>query len=129
MSHFGFALLAAQAFWRLISYDLASCTLGFEHIYKGVIRCSVVPSTSEPNVASLVSEAVAVAACFYWKPVLCLQRSVVATELLRKWGVRASLVIGYRPYPFLSHAWVEVDGFVVGDSDAYKERLKIICRV
>ena len=66
------------------------------------------------------------ATCLYWKPVLCLQRSVCAVRLLRSHGVAARLVIGYRPSPFFSHAWVEVDGRVVNSSPAYKTRLRVL---
>src|ERR1041384_5341892 len=62
--------------------------------------------------------------CFYWKPVLCLQRAVCTVRLLRRHGIFARLVIGYRPSPFFSHAWVEVDGRVVYGSPAYQKRLK-----
>ncbi len=69
---------------------------------------------------SAVCNAVATAACLYWKPVTCLQRSVCAARLLRARGVPARLVIGYRPDPFFSHAWVEVDDCVVNDSPIYR---------
>jgi hypothetical protein len=36
------------------------------------------------------------------------------------------LVIGYRLLPFFSHAWVEIEGLVVGDSPAYKTRLRVL---
>ena len=75
---------------------------------------------------SAVCNAVATAACLYWKPVLCLQRSVCAARLLRARGVAARLVIGYRPDPFFSHAWVEVDDRVVNDSPVYRQRLFVL---
>lgn len=75
---------------------------------------------------SAVCNAVATAACLYWKPVMCLQRSVCAARLLRARGVPARLVIGYRADPFLSHAWVEVDDRVVNDSPIYRQRLVVI---
>lgn len=75
---------------------------------------------------SAVCNAVATAACLYWKPVMCLQRSVCAARLLRARGVPARLVIGYRPDPFLSHAWVEVDDRVVNDSAIYRQRLFVL---
>ena len=75
---------------------------------------------------SAVCNAVATAACLYWKPVMCLQRSVCAARLLRARGVPARLVIGYRPDPFLSHAWVEVDDRVVNDSPIYRQRLFVL---
>ena len=52
-----------------------------------------------------------------------LQRTVCTVRLLRKHGVHARLVIGYRPLPVFSHAWVEVDGRVVYGSPAYQKRL------
>jgi transglutaminase superfamily protein len=47
-------------------------------------------------------------------------------RLLRARGVVARLLIGYRPVPFLSHAWVEVEGRVVNDSPAYRKRLHVL---
>ena len=73
-----------------------------------------------------VCHAVATASCLYWKPVLCLQRSVCTARLLRARGVPARLVIGYRPDPFFSHAWVEVDDRVVNDSPIYRQRLLVL---
>ncbi|HEX2267923.1 MAG TPA: lasso peptide biosynthesis B2 protein, partial [Pyrinomonadaceae bacterium] len=70
-----------------------------------------------------ICDAVLLATCFCWKPVLCLQRAVCTVRMLRKHGINARLVIGYRPSPFFSHAWVEVDGRVVYGSVAYQKRL------
>ena len=122
-----YALLVIRTLWELIRYDVVNATLGFQHISRQVARQPVASRAFEPETESLVCEAVCLAACFYWKPVLCLQRSVVATRLLRKFGIHSHLVIGYRPAPFFSHAWVEVDGRVVNDSPAYKDRLHVLC--
>ena len=73
-----------------------------------------------------VCDAVLLATCLYWKPVLCLQRSVCTTRLLRTRGVAARLIIGYREAPFFSHAWVEVGSRVVNDSPAYRSRLRVL---
>ena len=81
---------------------------------------------TEAKRTSAVCNAVATAACLYWKPVMCLQRSVCTARLLRARGVAARLVIGYRPDPFLSHAWVEVDGRMVNDSSIYRQRLFVL---
>jgi hypothetical protein len=43
--------------------------------------------------------------------------------------VAAEMVIGYRPSPFFSHAWVEVNGSIVNDSPAYQEKLLVLERV
>jgi len=65
------------------------------------------------------------ACVFYPKQILCLQRAAATTQLLRDYGIRAEMVIGAQLVPFLSHAWVEVDGNVVNDKpyirDIYQE--------
>jgi hypothetical protein len=129
MNRFRFARLVVGAFCGLVSYDLVSRTRGFGCIHNRVARLCVARGPVEPQMEELVCRAVGVAGCFYWKRVLCLQRSVVTTLSLKKRGVHAKLVIGYRRAPFFSHAWVEVDSRVVNDSAAYKERLQILCRV
>lgn len=65
-----------------------------------------------------------IATCFYWKRVMCLQRSVCLVRLLRAHGVAATLVVGYRPDPFIAHAWVEVDGRLVDGRSGYQTRLR-----
>lgn len=57
---------------------------------------------------------------WYFKRAYCLQRSSVTVWMLRRLGIRAQLVIGYRPVPVDSHAWVEVDGIVVNDRQEYR---------
>jgi Transglutaminase-like superfamily len=59
--------------------------------------------------------AVDLACVFYFKPVLCLQRSAATTLLLRRHGWGAEMVIGAQILPFKSHAWVEMHGKVVND--------------
>lgn len=119
--------LVARALWELLRYDGMNVLLGFQRIHRRVERMHASSRSSASS--ALVVDAVAWAACFYWKPALCLQRSVVTTVLLRKYGIPARLVIGYRPAPFFSHAWVEVDGRTVNDSPFYRERLQILCTV
>jgi hypothetical protein len=122
-------LLALQVVGELFRYEIAHKVGGFRALHESVRRTSVAPRSPEPGSISRVCEAVSFAACFYWKPVLCMQRAVVITRLLRRSGVKAELVIGYRPSPFFSHAWVEVDGCVVNDSPAYRERLLVLARL
>ncbi len=69
------------------------------------------------------------ACVWYVKRVACLQRSVIATWLLRRYGMQAELVIGYRPLPFESHAWVEVDGQVVNDRPQYQKFFTVLDRL
>jgi Transglutaminase-like superfamily len=120
-------MLVLQALWELIRYDLVNVTFGFQRICRQVASQRVASQKFSRQTESLVCDAVSLAACFYYKPVRCLQGSVAAARLLQKSGIKSCLVIGYRPAPFLSHAWVEVDGRVVNDSPVYKERLHVLC--
>jgi len=123
------ACLTIRALGQLFLYDLINGTLGFKRVHRVVARQHVVKREPQAGMEVHICDAVTLASCFYWRPVFCLQRSFAATLLLRKYGIAGSLVIGYRPAPFFSHAWVEVEGRVVNDSSAYKERLQILCTV
>ena len=62
-----------------------------------------------------ICHAVDLACAFYVKPVKCLQRSAATTLLLKRFGLKAELVIGAQILPFKTHAWIEVGGSVVND--------------
>jgi hypothetical protein len=47
----------------------------------------------------------------------CLSRSLALFAFLRAMGLPAEHRIGYEPYPFNAHAWVECGGSVVLDAD------------
>lgn len=127
ISRFAYARLTVCAFWQLVRYDLWNSVRGFQKIHRQVATQRVTAIAAVPGMESAICDAVSLAGCFYWRPVLCLQRSYAAAILLRKYGIEGRLVIGYRPAPFFSHAWVEVHGRVVNDSSGYKERLQILC--
>src|SRR5437870_109830 len=84
-----------------------SSVCGFGCIQRQLSSQSIAAKPTSPELEQAICDAVLLATCLYWKPVLCLQRSVCAVRLLRKHGVVGRLVIGYRPAPFFSHAWVE----------------------
>ena len=128
MNRTRYILLMLRALGELALYDLVRVTVGFQRLYQGLERQRISSPPQRPVTEAFVCDAVCLATCFYWRPVLCLQRSVVAARLLKKYGIPAEMVIGYRPSPFLSHAWVEVEGRVVNDSPGYKQRLQVLSR-
>lgn len=121
--------LVARALYELAQYDARLRFAGFGAIRRRLHRQRVAVRPVPPEEGRAICDAVLLATCLYWKPVLCLQRSVCAVRLLRKYGVGAKLVIGYRPAPFFSHAWVEVDGRVMNGSSAYQTRLRKLCTI
>jgi hypothetical protein len=137
-----YAALVLGALFELARYDVIHTVCGFGRIRSSLLAQPAKSGAREPidaapidpgqiDAAQLecerrVCDAVLLATCLYWKPVLCLQRSVCATRLLRARGVAARLIIGYREAPFFSHAWVEVGSRVVNDSPAYRSRLRVL---
>jgi hypothetical protein len=65
--------------------------------------------------AAQLCQSVDLACVFYFKPVLCLQRSAATTIFLRRYGWKAEMIIGAQVLPFRSHAWVEINGAVAND--------------
>lgn len=118
--------LVIRAFFELARFDVIHALGGFGGVQRqfGTEPVGLLPIV--PAAETAICEAVVLATCLYWKPVACLQRSMCAARMLRARGVAARLVIGYRPTPFFSHAWVEVDGRVVNDSPEYPKRLRVL---
>ncbi len=96
-------VLTVHAWLGLLAFDLARAA-GFACVHRWVKhRRTRTRRSSAPAVDEIVW-AVDEACVWYVKRAACLQRSVVATWLLRRHGWRAALVIGCRPLPFESHA-------------------------
>lgn len=116
--------LVFRALYEIVRYEVMLWLLGSGRVLSQLKRQTISTRVASAGLEKTICDAVLLATCFYWKPVLCLQRAVCTVRLLRRHGIHARLVIGYRPSPFFSHAWVEVDGRVVYGSTAYQQRLK-----
>ena len=115
-------LLVLKAYCKLIQFDVSLSRGNFAELYNKVRNCPVATHASAPDVIENICSAIDMACIWYWKEVLCLQRSAATACLLKMSGVTAQMVIGAQQMPFKSHAWVELDGRVVGDN-AYVSRL------
>jgi hypothetical protein len=107
----------AAAFIEFAFYEVIRRFGGF-HARHNIIRKWPIKSTPDRNNSidvPTLCEAVHTAAVWYPKQTLCLQKASVTTSLLRQHGFPADMKIGVRKQPFHAHAWVEVDGQVVGD--------------
>jgi hypothetical protein len=121
------AVLTVDAWMALIVFDIV-ITTGFKRVHD-LIRSRRPNSTRSWATADDVIWAVDEACVWYLKPAACLQRSVVATWMLRRHGLAAELVIGCRPIPFESHAWVELDGRVLNDLQQYRNVFTVLDRI
>ena len=120
--------LAFKAYWKLLRFDWYLLRRNFTALYNQVRNCPVNPGVPEPNALGNICSAVDSACTWYWKGVLCLQRSAVLTCLLRERGVPAEMVIGVQQAPFRAHAWAEVNGNVVSDRPSAVERWAVLDR-
>lgn len=117
------AFIILNAFFEIVRYESILRVWGIGRILAQLSRQGISQKEFTGELEQDICNAVLLASCFHWKPVLCLQRSVCTARLLRKYGINAHVVIGYRPSPFFSHAWVEVEDRVVYGSPAYKRQL------
>jgi len=100
----------------------------FPTLYEWVRRIPISGKPAREGAAEAICRAVDLAAVWYCKEVLCLQRSATLACLLREYGFPAELVIGAQLLPFKAHAWVEVDGHVVGDKPYMREIYAVLDR-
>ena len=118
-----------ESWLRLIYVDLLLRFRNFNVVYQMVSR---LPVRSTPAGSGLpyneLCRAMDLACIFYFKRVLCLQRSAATTGLLRRHGWPAEMVIGVQMLPFRSHAWVEIDGTVVNDKTYVREMYSVFER-
>jgi len=121
------ALLVLRAYWKLIIFDLYLARGDFSALYEKVRRHPVRKASSAPDVQH-ICYAVDMACIWYWKEVLCLQRSAATACLLRRYGSPAQLVLGAQQMPFKAHAWVEVEGRVVNDKPYTPEVYAVLDR-
>lgn len=107
----------AAAFIEFAFYEVIRRFGGFQARHKIIRQWPIANTPRDRSGVELagVCEAVHTAAVWYPKQTLCLQKASVTTSLLRQHGYQAEMKIGVRKQPFHAHAWVEVDGEVVGD--------------
>jgi hypothetical protein len=119
--------MVIEAWWLIFECGCLMRLGGFHRLHSAVGNQGVVGSRGREESVYLC-RAVDLACVFYFKRVLCLQRSAAAAVLLRRHGWNAELVIGANLMPFQSHAWVEVDGCVVNDKPYMKEMFRELAR-
>lgn len=122
------SFLVLSAFLKLVDFDLYLARGKFGALYDKVRHSPLAASTPNPDALEQICSAVDMACIWYWKEVLCLQRSAATACLLKKYGVPAQMVIGVQQIPFTAHAWVEVDGRVVNDKPYTPEMYAVLDR-
>jgi hypothetical protein len=120
--------LVLEGWLLLLCVDWLMHISGFECLHAVVRDQKVRQMGLCTKSQATLCHAVDVASVFYFKPVLCLQRSAATAMFLKRRGVKAELVIGVQMLPFQSHAWVEVDKIVVNDKPYVTEIFQVLER-
>lgn len=108
-------VLILQSWLWLFYFEYLMHSGGFDGVHTAV-RLDRPASLPTPiHDPGAICHAVDLACVFYFKRVLCLQRSAATTVLLRRYGWPAEMMIGAQLLPFQSHAWVEIRGAVIND--------------
>lgn len=122
------SFLVLRAYLRLIQFDLYLARGNFQALHDKVRGYPMRKRPAPVNAAEQICAAVDMACIWYWKEVLCLQRSAATACLLKGHGVPAQMMIGAQQMPFKAHAWVEVDGQVVNDKPYVREMYAVLDR-
>jgi Transglutaminase-like superfamily len=120
-------ICALEAYVRLIAHDSFMRGHDMAQLHQDVKNYPLqIRRLQAPDVSEAVGRALDYACSFYPKEALCLQRSVVLVKMLRKRGLHAKMIIGAQKLPFKAHAWVEIDGSVINDRLACRERFLVL---
>jgi hypothetical protein len=119
--------LVIVSWMLLLSFDVVMRFGSLESLHRA-IRRRIPRTTSGDSVPSpeRLCRSMDYACVFYFKTVLCLQRSAATTILLRRYGWDATLVTGAQVLPFRSHAWVEIAGNVINDKPYMREIYQVL---
>jgi hypothetical protein len=115
--------------WLLLLYFDGVMRLSAFNRLHGIVRKQKIrPTEKVYETSEQLCHAVDLACVFYFKRVQCLQRSAATTVLLRRHGWKAEMVLGAQLLPFMSHAWVEIEGRVVNDKPYMPEIFQVLER-
>lgn len=120
------SILVLRAFWKLVYFDVFLAVKDFSTLYSRVREHPISRATAVLGATERICAAADMACIWYWKEVLCLQRSAATVCLLRTYGVPAQMLIGVQQVPFRAHAWVEVDGRIVNDKPYMRELYAVL---
>lgn len=119
-------ILVLKAYARLVRFNRDLAHNQFTRLYDVVRAYPLARTQVSTRDIGEICYAVDLACIWYWKEVLCLQRSAATTCVLRDVGIPAKMVMGVQQTPFRAHAWVEVEGRVVNDKPYMRDLYAVL---
>lgn len=127
-----FSWVTFKALCILTKVHLIIKMSGFHRLVKGIQkagnqeRAFINPTTKQMD--ALVTT-LNQACLLYPKRTKCLEWASTLTLLSLQRGWLCTLNIGAQNYPFLSHAWAEVDGKIIADKQILKSEMAVILKL
>jgi hypothetical protein len=121
--------LVLESWLLLLYFEFVVRFRGLKVLHE-IVRSETVRDANDPMLPSSTDlcHAVDLACVFYFRQVMCLQRSAATALLLRRHGWEGAMVIGVQQLPFKSHAWVEIKGAVVNDKPYMHDIYRVLER-
>jgi hypothetical protein len=116
------------AWLRIAFIDALMGLRGFSGVYR-FVRKIAFRGRRGPRTPVELCDIIDRAAVYYPRQLHCLRRSAAMTWLLRAHGHPAEMIVGASVTPFFAHAWVELDGHIIGDDERMvRERYTVLER-
>jgi Transglutaminase-like superfamily/Coenzyme PQQ synthesis protein D (PqqD) len=124
-------VLFFEAYGLMVCTDVALRVVGFHGLWRrlGGIKHAVVELRGDSDHVKTLSGIALTAFRWYRPGAACKQRAMTTFWFLRRHGIPVTLCLGVRDHPFGSHVWSELEGAVVNDYRAVRERFKTIARL
>ena len=127
-------MLTLRALVVFVALDVGLRLLGFERVYRRVVRRPGSPSSRGAAMGRQRARETFLAVqnatrLYYRRRKDCLPKALTTLLLLRRQGIAAELCFGVKKFPFSAHAWVEVLGERFDDDPRRVERYTVIHRV
>jgi hypothetical protein len=121
-------MLWLRSFLTILRIELLMRFSSLEKLHRLVRKQAIGRINNGKAPIDEICHSVDLVCAFYPKQILCLQRSVATTLILKRNGWKAEMIIGVQLMPFNSHAWVEIDGIVVNDKPYLTEMYRVLER-
>jgi hypothetical protein len=119
-------IVTIESYLRLIAHDIFMARHDIAALHRQIKEYPLRVIDPQGSAKEPLCRCLDIACVFYPKRALCLQRSAVLVRMLRRRGLPAHLVIGAQKLPFKAHAWVEIDGRIIDDRLAEREKFHIL---
>jgi hypothetical protein len=87
------------AYSKLLRFDRYLARKDFAGLFRAVRTAPCIQKPADTNALDRICHTVDLACIWYWKEVLCLQRSAATTCLLRDFGIPARMMLGVQQTP------------------------------